>query len=146
MPSTPDQPKDSNPPHPGVPAPSLEEVLTRLNSELSVKELWKIASRIGMSAEQFEKLTDISPHRVRRGRGGDERVDLTKNASFIRCVRVFKRVVALCNKDEGAARKWLTAEAPMLKNQKPIEAAETAAGAKSVEAIVAQLEKAAGLA
>ncbi len=111
-----------------------------------MKELWKIGSRIGMSAEQFEKLTGASPHRLRRGRGGDERVDLTKNAPFIRCARVFKRVLALCNKDESAARQWLTADAPILKNKKPIEAAETAAGAKNVESLVSQLEKAAGVA
>ncbi len=140
---------DSTPPAPRPPSGpqvSVDEILAQLNSPLTVKELWKIASRIGMSAEQFEKLTGASPHRLRRGRGGDERIDLTKNAPFIRCVRVFKRVLALCNRDESAARHWLTADAPILKNQKPIEAAETATGAKNVESLVAQLEKAAGLA
>ena len=99
-----------------------------------------------MSAEQFENITGASPHKLRRGRGGDEKIEQTKNEPILRCAKVFKRVVALCNKDEGAARNWLNAPAPVLKNKKPIEVAETNAGAKNVDGLVSQLEKAAGLA
>ncbi|HEU5081566.1 MAG TPA: antitoxin Xre/MbcA/ParS toxin-binding domain-containing protein [Opitutaceae bacterium] len=130
----------------GGPSATLEQLLERLQGELTLKELWKIASRVGISAERFEKITGLSPHRLRRGRGGEEIVEAEKNAPILRCARVFKRVVALCNKDEAAARNWLNADAPMLKGRKPIEVAETAPGAKSVDALVAQLEKAAGLA
>ena len=99
-----------------------------------------------MSAEQFERLSGVSPHRLRRGRGGEEAVDEAKNASFLRIGRLYKRVLALCNQDEGAARAWFNSPAPLLKNKKPIEAAETAPGAKNVDGLVTQLEKAAGLA
>ncbi len=124
----------------------MEEVLVSLQSELSLRELWKIASRIGMSAEQFENLTEVSPHKLRRGRGGEEKIEVKKNAPIARCAKVFKRVLALCNRDEAAARAWLNAPAPVLKNAKPIESAQTAPGAKAVEALIAQLEKAVGIA
>lgn len=129
-----------------MPLPSLDEVIARLDEELSLKDLWRIASRVGMAAEQFENVTGASPHKLRRGRGGDEKIEQSKNAPILRCAKVFKRVVALCNKDEGAARNWLNAPAPVLKGKKPIEVAETNAGAKNVDALVSQLEKAAGLA
>jgi putative toxin-antitoxin system antitoxin component (TIGR02293 family) len=145
MPSKPVPPKEAVAPSSNPSLPPVDELLTQLKGELSVKDLWRIASRIGMSAEQFEKITDASPHRLRRGRGGEEKVDVAKNEAIARCTRVFKRVLALCNRDEGAARGWLNAPAPILKNQKPIESAETSAGAKEVEALVGQLEKAAGL-
>lgn len=99
-----------------------------------------------MSAEQFERLSGVSPHRLRRGRGGEEAVEEGKNAPFLRIGRLYKRVLALCNQDEAAARAWLNSPAPLLKNKKPVEAAETAPGAKNVDGLVTQLEKAAGLA
>lgn len=128
------------------PAPTLDEMVARLQNPVSVKELWKFALRIGMSAEQFERLSGHSPHRLRRGRGGEEIVAAEQTEPFARCAKVFRRVVALCNQDENAARAWLNAEAPVLKNKKPIEAAETKPGFKNVENLVLQLEKAAGLA
>jgi uncharacterized protein (DUF2384 family) len=121
-------------------------MVARLETQLTVKELWKFASRIGMSAEQFERLSGASPHRLRRGRGGDDLVESSKGEPFLRCAQVFRRVVRLCNGDEAAARNWLNAAAPVLKNRKPIEAAETRPGLKNVDALVSQLEKAAGLA
>ena len=145
MPSMPAQPDTTTQPGPGGPTATIDQLLERLQVALSLKELWKIASRVGVSAERFEKITGLSPHRLRRGRGGEELVDTEKNAPILRCARVFKRVVALCNKDEAAARSWLNADAPILKNRKPIEVAETIPGAKSVESLVTQLEKAAGL-
>ena len=123
----------------------MDEVLESLKAELNLRELWKIAARIGMSAEQFENLTEVSPHRLRRGRGGDEKIDIKKNAPIARCAKVFKRVLVLCNRDEAAARNWLNAPAPVLKNAKPIESAQTAPGAKAVEALIAQLEQAVGI-
>ena len=143
MPSSPAS--SSAPSDKGPAAPTVDELLVRLREELSLKELWRIASRIGMSAEQFENLTEASPHKLRRGRGGEEKIDQSKNEPILRCATVFRRVVALCNKDETAARGWLNAPAPVLKNRKPIEVAQTIPGAKTVEALVAQLEKAAGI-
>ena len=144
MPSSPAS-SSSVPPGKGTPAPLIDEVVVRLGEELSLKELWRIASRIGMSAEQFETLTGASPHKLRRGRGGEEKIEQSKNDPILRCAKVFRRVVALCNGDETAARNWLNAPAPVLKGRKPIEVAETGPGAKNVEALVAQLEKAAGI-
>lgn len=145
MPSSSVPPSSAIPPGKGTPTPSIDEMVARLSEELSLKDLWRIASRIGMAAEQFENLTGASPHKLRRGRGGEEKIDRSKNDPILRCAKVFRRVVALCNKDETAARNWLNAPAPVLKNRKPIEVAQTIPGAKNVEALVAQLEKAAGL-
>jgi uncharacterized protein (DUF2384 family) len=144
MPSSTDSP-DSAQPASAPRATPLPELLEKLKDEISVKDLWKIATRIGMSAEQFEELCGASPHRLRRGRGGDELVDVAKNTPFVRCGAIFGRVVALCNGDESAARNWVNSPAPVLKGKKPIEAAQTAPGAKNVEALVAQLEAAAGI-
>lgn len=123
----------------------IDEAIARLGSAVTAKELFKFSARIGMSPEQFERLSGASPHRLRRGRGGDEVVAVDKNDPFVRCGRVFKRVLALCNQDENAARQWLNAPAPLLKNKKPIEAAETNPGAKNVDSLITQLAKAVGL-
>jgi len=144
MASTSSSPDSAETPAP-APIITVDEMLTKLQNPLPVKELWKYASRTGMSAEQFERLSGISPHRLRRGRGGSDVVSAEVCEPFVRCAKVFSRVVALCNHDEGAARNWLNAEAPVLKNKKPIEAAETKPGFKNVENLVSQLEKAAGL-
>ena len=123
----------------------MDDVVARLTTSVSLRDLWKFSQRIGISAEQFERLSEASPHRLRRGRGGAELVPDEKLAPFQRCARVYRRVLALCNGDEAAARTWVNSPAPLLKNRKPVEAAETAPGAKNVDALVAQLEKAAGL-
>ena len=124
----------------------IDEMIARLDGDIVIKELWKHSSRMGISAEQFERLTGASPHRLRRGRGGDQPAESSQLPSFKRCARVFRRVVTLCNGDEQAARTWLNSPAPVLKNKKPIEAAETSPGSKNVEALISQLEKAAGTA
>lgn len=144
MPSIPVPPADSS--GKPTPPPSIDDSITRLSEELTLKELWRIASRIGMAADQFERITEASPHKLRRGRGGEEIIPRPKNDPILRCAKVFRRVVALSNGDETAARAWLNAPAPMLKNKKPIEAAETIPGSKNVDALVSQLEKAAGIA
>lgn len=124
---------------------SIDDLVARLDGPLSVRDLWKTAQRVGMSAEQFERLSEISPHRLRRGRGGSELVPEDKLPPFLRCARIYRRVLALCNGDEAAARTWVNSPAPVLKNKKPVEAAETVPGAKNVDALVSQLQKAAGI-
>lgn len=113
---------------------------SRIPEGITVRDLFRLSRQMGMSAEQFERLSGASTSKLRRGRGGDEVVATDKLEGFHRCERIFQRAVALCGGNEAAATTWVSAYAPALKGMKPIEAAETPAGFKSVEKLLAQLE------
>jgi len=99
---------------------------------------------MGMSPEQFERLSGASASKLRRGRGGEELVSLEKLEDFRRCETIFNRALALCGGNEPAAVQWVSAYAPALNGRKPIEVAETVSGAKSVEKLLAVLAGAVG--
>ncbi len=99
---------------------------------------------MGMSPEQFERLSGESSSKLRRGRGGEEAVGLDKLEGFRRCETIFQRALALCGGNESAAVQWVSAYAPALNGRKPIEVAETVNGAKSVQKLLAQLAEAVG--
>lgn len=119
-------------------------VPSRFVDGVSVKELFKISRQMGMSPEQFERLSEYSASKLRRGRGGDETVASEKLEGFRRCEKIFNRALALCGGNEAAAVQWVSAYAPALNGRKPIEAAETVTGAKTVEKLLSQLEGAVG--
>jgi putative toxin-antitoxin system antitoxin component (TIGR02293 family) len=123
--------------------PSLsDELNTRFKGGMPAAELFKWSHRIGVTQEQFARLSGVNAHKLRRGRGGNETVGEEVGASFVRCARLYERALALCGGNEEAARNWLNAEAPALGRKKPIDVAETEAGFKKAEALIAQLEKA----
>jgi uncharacterized protein (DUF2384 family) len=119
-------------------------VPSRFHEGVTVKELFRLSRQMGCSPEQFERLSGASASKLRRGRGGDEVVPADKLDGFRRCEKIFLRAVALCGGNEEAAVQWVSAYAPAIKGQKPIEAAETDAGCKAVEKLLAQLEGAVG--
>lgn len=125
-------------------AAAVPAVPSRFTEGLTVKELFKVGRQIGMSPEQFERLSGFSASKLRRGRGGDEQVPPEKLEGFQRCERIFNRALALCGGNEPAAVQWVSAYAPALNGRKPIEAAETVTGAKTVEKLLSQLEGAVG--
>lgn len=117
---------------------------SRFVDGVSVKELFRIGRQIGMSPEQFERLSGASASKLRRGRGGEEAVPVERLEGFRRCEKIFNRAVALCGGNEAAAVQWVSAYAPALNGRKPIEAAETVNGSKTVEKLLSQLEGAVG--
>lgn len=130
-------PKSSRPPKKAAP---VKDTPQRIPNGITVMEVYRLTRKTGISPEAFERLSGESAHKLRRGRGGEGLVPTDKLDGFRRCDAVFQRAVALCGGNEEAAVKWLTADAPALKGQKPIEAAETEAGFKAVEKLFAQLE------
>ena len=125
-------------------APAAVEVPSRFIDGVSVRELFRLGRQMGMSPEQFERLSGASASKLRRGRGGEEAAPLDKLEGFRRCETIFMRAVALCGGNEVAAVQWVSAYAPALNGRKPIEVAETVSGAKSVEKLLAQLAGAVG--
>jgi len=125
-------------------AASAPAAPSRIVDGVSVKELFKIGRHMGMSPEQFERLSGASASKLRRGRGGEELVSLEKLEDFRRCETIFNRALALCGGNEPAAVQWVSAYAPALNGRKPIEVAETVSGAKSVEKLLAVLAGAVG--
>lgn len=121
-----------------VPTPS------RFAEGITVKELFKTSRQMGMSPEQFDRLSGYSSSKLRRGRGGEETVSAERLEGFLRCEKIFNRALALCGGNETAAVQWVSAYAPALNGRKPIEAAETVTGAKTVEKLLSQLEGAVG--
>lgn len=117
---------------------------TRIPEGISVRDLFKLARQMGMSAEQFERLSGASTSKLRRGRGGDEIVPAEKLTDFRQCETIFQRAVALCGGNESLAAQWVSSDAPALKGKKPIEAAESQTGFKAVEKLLSQLEGAVG--
>jgi len=125
-------------------APVAEVVPSRFVDGVSVRELFRLGRQMGMPPEQFERLSGASASKLRRGRGGEEAVPVEKLEDFRRVETIFLRAVALCGGNEAAAVQWVSAYAPALNGRKPIEVAETVAGAKSVEKLLAQLAGAVG--
>ena len=119
-------------------------VPSRYVEGITVKELFKVSRQMGMSPEQFDRLSGYSSSKLRRGRGGEETVAAERLEGFQRCEKIFNRALALCGGNEAAAVQWVSAYAPALNGRKPIEAAETANGAKTVEKLLSQLEGAVG--
>lgn len=134
-------PTEKKPSKKAAEAPAIP---SRFVDGVSVKELFRVARGIGMSPEQFERLSGASASKLRRGRGGDEIVRVEFLDGFRRCEKIFNRALALCGGNEPAAVQWVSAYAPALNGRKPIEAAETVNGAKTVEKLLAQLEGAVG--
>ena len=117
---------------------------SRFVDGITVKELFRISRQMGMSPEQFDRLSGFSSSKLRRGRGGEETVPTDRFEGFRRCETIFNRALALCGGNEAAAVQWVSAYAPALNGRKPIEAAETVTGAKTVEKLLSQLEGAVG--
>jgi len=119
-----------------------KEAQQRIPEGIAVSDLLRLSRQMGVSSERFERISGHSPDRLRRGRGRSEPVSPEAVGVFRGCFAVFLRAVALCGGDEKAAIQWLTADAPALKGQKPIEAAETPEGLKAVEKLFDLLERA----
>lgn len=120
------------------------EVPSRYIDGMPVKDLFRVSRQMGMSPEQFERLSGYSASKLRRGRGGDELTTPERLEGFRRCEKIFNRALALCGGNEAAAVQWVSAYAPALNGRKPIEAAETVTGSKTVEKLLSQLEGAVG--
>lgn len=117
---------------------------SRFVDGMNAKELFRVGRQIGMSPEQCERLSGVSASKMRRGRGGEEIVRVEFLAAFRHVETTFNRALALCGGNEAAAVQWVSAYAPALNGRKPIEVAETVAGAKSVEKLLAVLAGAVG--
>jgi len=137
-------PKAKVPSKKAAKAPTAAVVPSRFVDGVSVRELFRLGRQMGMPPEQFERLSGASASKLRRGRGGEEAVPVEKLEDFRRVETIFLRAVALCGGNEAAAVQWVSAYAPALNGRKPIEVAETVAGAKSVEKLLAQLAGAVG--
>lgn len=129
---------------PSKKAESVSATPSRFIDGVTTRELFRISRLMGMSPEQFERLSGASASKLRRGRGGDEVVHVELLEGFRRCEKIFNRALALCGGNEQAAVQWVSAYAPALNGRKPIEAAETVNGSKTVEKLLAQLEGAVG--
>lgn len=112
---------------------------SRFVDGMTAKDLFRVGRQLGMSPEQCERLSGISASKMRRGRGGEEVVPVEKLVGFRFVETTFNRALALCGGNEPAAVQWVSAYAPALNGRKPIEVAETPAGAKSVEKLLAVL-------
>jgi putative toxin-antitoxin system antitoxin component (TIGR02293 family) len=137
-------PTEKKPSKKAAKVPSAPVVPSRFVDGVSVRELFRLGRQMGMPPEQFERLSGASASKLRRGRGGEETVPVEKLEDFRRVETIFLRAVALCGGNEAAAVQWVSAYAPALNGRKPIEVAETVAGAKSVEKLLAQLAGAVG--
>jgi len=111
---------------------------------MNAKDLFRVGRQMGMSPEQCERLSGVSASKMRRGRGGEEIVAVEKLVGFRFVETTFNRALALCGGNEPAAVQWVSAYAPALNGRKPIEVAETPAGAKSVEKLLSVLAGAVG--
>ena len=110
--------------------------------EMTVADAFRQGRRMGLKAEQFERVSGSSTSKLRRGRGGVEFVKKEGIEGLRRCEAVFTRALALCGGDEKAAVAWSSSPAPALKGLAPMHAAETPAGLAAVEKLFAQLEQA----
>jgi putative toxin-antitoxin system antitoxin component (TIGR02293 family) len=127
-----------------APKPKATVAASDFVESMTVGQAARVAHEVGVSREQFERLSGTSLSRLRRGRAGNEPVDAKALGSLRRCAAVYSRALALCGGDAEAAKRWLNGDAPALKGKKPIVAAETAPGLKAVEELLTVLEKSVG--
>jgi len=75
---------------------------------------------------------------ARRKAGG--RLDPDESDRLVRISRVIAAAITLFEGNHASARHWLTSPRAALRNQAPLELAQTDVGAREVERLIGQLE------
>jgi len=119
---------------------SFHPTLDRIRDGIPLVEFEKLATKLGLTQEEFGRKIGISVPTLSRRKRADTPLDSEHSDRLLRFQRLFEQTVALFDGNEIHAQGWLRTAEPALGNLKPIEVAETEAGAREVEKVLGRLE------
>jgi putative toxin-antitoxin system antitoxin component (TIGR02293 family) len=123
-----------------VPNGMLNETLERIKKGIPLTEFAQLTTRLGLTQEEFAKKIGISVPTLFRRKRAASPLDPDHSDRLMRFQRLLNKAIELFDGDEAAARDWLNRSEPALGYQKPLDVAETEAGAREVEIILGRLE------
>jgi putative toxin-antitoxin system antitoxin component (TIGR02293 family) len=114
-------------------------LVARIRAGLSYGAFERFQRNIALTTEQLAALIQVNPRTLARRRA-EGKLAADESDRLVRASRLFGRALALFEGDGDAAREWLGSSAPALGGVTPLDAAETEAGAREVEALIGRLE------
>jgi putative toxin-antitoxin system antitoxin component (TIGR02293 family) len=123
----------------GTPYESFLAAMKIVQSGLPVTSLLRLQKASGLTLDQIKRAAKITEgsfaRRKKTGRFSSE-----ESERLVRVSRVFERAFALFDGSAPDARQWLETKIPSLGNLRPLDLAQTEAGAREVEDLVGRIE------
>jgi putative toxin-antitoxin system antitoxin component (TIGR02293 family) len=114
--------------------------LERIRNGIPLSEFNELTQRLGLTKEDFARKIGISAPTLSRRKKTHTPLDPEHSDRLMRYDRLYSKAVELFDGNEADARAWLHREEPALDYHKPIDVAETEAGAREVENVIGRLE------
>lgn len=124
----------------GSPLGDLAIALERIQNGIPFAEFEELATKLGLTQEEMARKIGISIPTLFRRRTANRPLDSEHSDRLMRFQRLFELTLQLFDGNEQAAADWLRRPEPALGYLKPLDAAETEAGAREVEKIIGRLE------
>ena len=119
-------------------SPNPNELIPLLKKGLSTDLFTKVAGCLNVSERQLADTVDIAISTLtRRKRSG--RFTTAESERLYRLIRIFNRAVEVLG-SEASARQWLATPVMALGWERPLDYADTEAGAREVESVLGRIE------
>jgi putative toxin-antitoxin system antitoxin component (TIGR02293 family) len=123
----------------GTPYGSFLAAMKIVQSGLPVKSLLRLQKASGLTLDQIKRAARITEGSLAR-RKKTGRFSSEESERLVRVSRVFERAFSLFDGNAPDARQWLETKIPSLGNLRPLDLAQTEAGAREVEDLVGRIE------
>jgi len=118
----------------------LRATLDRIHNGIPVREFEELAEKLGLTQDEMARKIGISIPTLFRRRTANRPLDPDHSDRLMRFQRLFGIAIELFDGNETYAREWLKRPERALGNLRPIDVAETEAGAREVEKVIGRLE------
>lgn len=119
---------------------AINPTLGKIHNGIPLEEFETLAKKLGFSHEDFGRKLGMSSATLARRKRTKAALDPDYSDRLVRYQRLFEQAVRLFDGNEENARDWLKYPQRALAYQRPIDVAETEAGAREVENILGRLE------
>jgi putative toxin-antitoxin system antitoxin component (TIGR02293 family) len=119
------------------------QVVTRIKQGLPLQEFDSLREMLGLTVEDLAGRIGISPATLsrRRREPGGGRLDPEHSDRLMRYARLYWQAFNLLGGHAESARGWLRRPARALDGSTPLDFADTEAGGREVETLIARLEE-----
>jgi len=124
----------------GLAVGSVAELIQQVERGFSYKTLHALESKSGIPSPALAGMAGI-PERTLARRKAAGKFTPEESERLLRLSRVFELAVELCEGDNAAALRWLTAPRKALEGNTPLAYARTEVGAREVEDLIGRLEE-----
>jgi putative toxin-antitoxin system antitoxin component (TIGR02293 family) len=124
----------------GLAPASAAELIQQVERGFSYKTLHSLESSSGIPSPALAGMAGI-PERTLARRKAAGRFTPEESERLLRLSTVFELAVELCEGDNAAALRWLTAPRKALEGNTPLAYARTEVGAREVENLIGRLEE-----